>query len=87
MLRSLRPALCLLDLNLPDGSGLDLLRMIVDENLPVRVIVMSALPLPHLRRQFPESVLAAMMTKPVSPLHLLECMDRITTGGGCDPPG
>src|SRR5438045_9101353 len=67
LLRSLRPAVCLLDLNLPDGSGLDLLRLITQENLPVRVIVMSAFPLQRLRQQFPESVLAAMITKPVSP--------------------
>jgi two-component system response regulator CpxR len=82
MLRSLKPAVCLLDLNLPDGSGLDLLRLIVDEKLPVRVIVMSALPLPRLRQQFPERVLAAMMTKPVSPLQLLDCVDRIANGRG-----
>ena len=78
LLRSLRPAVCLLDLNLPDGSGLDLLRLIVRENLPVRVIVMSALPLQRLHEQFPSSVLAATMTKPVSPQHLLEWVDRIT---------
>jgi DNA-binding response OmpR family regulator len=78
MLRQLRPAVCLLDLNLPDGSGLDLLRLIVHERLPVRVIVMSAFPLQRLRQQFPESVLAAMMTKPVSPQLLLEWVDKIT---------
>src|SRR2546429_1880129 len=55
MLRELRPAICLLDLNLPDGSGLDLLRVIVHERLPVRVIVMSAFPLERLRQQFPRS--------------------------------
>ena len=50
----------------------------------MRVIVMSALPLPRLKQQFPESVLAAMMTKPVSPAQLLECMDKIVGGDlGC----
>ena len=78
MLRSLKPAVCLLDLNLPDGSGLDLLRMIVRESLPIRVIVMSAMPNEQLHRQFPPSVLAATMTKPVSPQHLLDWVDRIT---------
>jgi DNA-binding response OmpR family regulator len=77
-LRSLGPGVCLLDLNLPDGSGLDLLRLIVEEELPVRVIVMSALPLERLGRQFPSRVLAATMTKPVSPLHLLEWVHKIT---------
>lgn len=78
MLRSLKPAVCLLDLNLPDGSGLDLLRMIVRERLPIRVIVMSAMPNEQLHQQFPASVLAATMTKPVSPQHLLDWVDRIT---------
>jgi len=77
LLRAVRPAVCLLDLNLPDGSGLDLLRVIVRERLPVRVIVMSAFPVPGLAGQFPETVLAATMTKPVSPEHLLEWVDRI----------
>jgi two-component system response regulator PilR (NtrC family) len=78
MLRSLKPAICLLDLNLPDGSGLDLLRLIVRERLAIRVIVMSAMPNEQLHRQFPSSVLAATMTKPVSPQHLLDWVDRIT---------
>jgi DNA-binding response OmpR family regulator len=77
LLRLLRPDVCVLDLNLPDGSGLDLLRTIVQERLPVRVIVMSALPQDRLRQQFPPSVLAALMTKPVSPGELLEAVNRV----------
>jgi two-component system, OmpR family, response regulator len=77
LLRELRPAVCVLDLNLPDGSGLDLLRLIVQERLPVRAIVMSALPQARLRQQYPASVLAAMMTKPVSPQELLEVVDSV----------
>jgi DNA-binding response OmpR family regulator len=82
LLREVRPTICLLDLNLPDGSGVDLLRVIVAERLPVRAIVMSAFPPQRLREQFPASVLAALMTKPVSPQHLLEWVDRITREGG-----
>ena len=74
-------AICLLDLNLPDGSGLDLLRQIVTEHLAVKVIVMSAFPIQHLRGRFPESVLVAMMTKPVSPQHLIEVVERINGTG------
>jgi two-component system response regulator PilR (NtrC family) len=85
LLRSIGPAVCLLDLNLPDGSGLDLLRLIVQEKLPVRVIVMSALPQASLRQQFPASVLVALMTKPVSPQHLLDLVDKITRRDQWDP--
>jgi DNA-binding response OmpR family regulator len=72
--------ICLLDLNLPDGSGLDLIRLIVQEQLAIRVIVMSAFPIQHLRGRFPESVLVAMMTKPVSPQHLSDVVHKITSG-------
>ena len=82
LLREVRPAVCLLDLNLPDGSGVDLLRVIEREGLPVRAIVMSAFPPERLRAQCPESVLAALMTKPVSPQLLLEWVDRIVREGG-----
>jgi hypothetical protein len=42
---------------------------------------MSAFPVQNLGRHFPDSVLVAMMTKPVSPQHLLELVDRITRDG------
>jgi two-component system response regulator PilR (NtrC family) len=75
------PDICLLDMNLPDGSGLDLLRVIVQERLPVRVIVMSAFPIEHLRQRFPKSVVVASITKPVSPQQLLDIVDRIGRDG------
>jgi DNA-binding response OmpR family regulator len=75
-------SICLLDLNLPDGSGVDLLRLIVQERLRIKVLVMSAYPIQHLRGRFPDTVLVAMMTKPVSPQHLLEVVDRIVRGEG-----
>ena len=82
VLRALRPSVCLLDLNLPDGSGVDLLRLIERERLGVRAIVMSAFPPARLREQVGTGVLAALMTKPVSPQHLLEWVDRIVREGG-----
>src|SRR5213592_1925992 len=43
------PQLCLLDLNLPDGSGLDLLKKLTDAHLQTRVIIMTAFDLHHAR--------------------------------------
>jgi DNA-binding response OmpR family regulator len=80
IIKSLRPSLCLLDLNLPDGSGLDLLRKLALQRLPVRVIVMTALPLKHLRPQYPPGTLAAWLTKPVPPQQLLETIEGVKCG-------
>lgn len=71
------PRLCLLDLNLPDGSGLDLLRRIVKNHLPVKVVVMTAFDLPNLRPTDANSNLAAWMTKPVNPLELLKVVEKV----------
>ncbi len=81
LLRTSKPAICLLDMNLPDGSGADLLRMIVAENLPIRVIVMTAFPIDHLRSRYPSSVLVALLTKPVSPQDLLDEVNKISVIG------
>jgi DNA-binding response OmpR family regulator len=80
---AVKPAVCLLDLNLPDGSGLDLLRRIVAEKLSVRVIVMTAFPLQHLQPAYPSATLAGWLTKPVPPGVLLEAINRaMATGDG-----
>ncbi len=42
MTRALRPDLVLLDVKLPDMSGLDVLKAIRDEALPIRVVLLSA---------------------------------------------
>jgi len=81
MLKRLRPAVCLLDMNLPDGSGADLLRAIAQEGLGVRAIVMSAFPAEHLRGRYRASVLSEVLVKPVSPEELLAAVDRIVRGG------
>ena len=73
---AIAPALCLLDLNLPDGSGLDLLHRIVEARSPVRVIVMTAFPLQHLQSRYPSDTISAWLTKPVDPATLLDAVEK-----------
>ena len=73
---AIKPAVCLLDLNLPDGSGLDLLRRIEQQGLPIRVIVMTAFPLQHQQLRYPAGTLVAWLTKPVAPAALLEAVEQ-----------
>jgi DNA-binding response OmpR family regulator len=69
--------LVLLDLNLPDGSGLDLLKRVVQAGLRTRVIVMTAFDLAHLRPAAAGEVLAGWMTKPVHPGELLKLVEKV----------
>ena len=81
LIRSKRPKLCLLDLNLPDGSGLDVLKKLVEQKLDVRVVVMTAFDLKHMRPNGVEDVLAGWMTKPVNPDELLRLVEREVGSG------
>lgn len=76
LLRGGQPRLCLLDLNLPDGSGLDLLRKLAQVHLDVQVVVMTAFDLLHLRPRDANRLLAAWLTKPVNPVELLDIVER-----------
>jgi DNA-binding response OmpR family regulator len=75
LLRQARPWLCLLDMNLPDGSGLDVLRRIARQRAGPRVVVMTAFDLKHLRPREANGVLAGWMTKPVNPADLLKLVE------------
>ena len=76
IIRETHPTVCVLDVNLPDGSGLDLFKRISVHYPTMRVIIMTALPLENLRRQYARPNLAGWLTKPVSPEQLLEAVER-----------
>lgn len=74
-IRQSPPCLCLLDMNLPDGSGLEILRKIAEHRVPTRVVVMTAFDLHHMRPAGINGVLAGWMTKPVNPDQLLDMVE------------
>lgn len=86
---SRHPQLCLLDLNLPDGSGLDLLKKLTDAQLKTRVIIMTAFDLHHARPK--NGLLAGWLNKPVNPVELLALVEKVmgpqlarSDGGGAN---
>ena len=86
-LRARPAALVLLDLNLPDGSGLDLLKRIVQSGIRTRVVVMTAFDLAHLRPAGAGEVLAGWMTKPVHPGDLLKLVEAVLAEPAAQPAG
>ncbi len=50
-LRELKPQAMILDLRLPDGNGLEVLRMVQEERIPTAVIVLTNYPHPQYERR------------------------------------
>ena len=82
LVQSKHPRLLLLDLNLPDGSGLDLLKKISRGGGGASVVVMTAFDLKHMRPAEANEILAGWMTKPVNPLELLEIVEKVMGRAG-----
>ena len=82
MVQSGHPRLLLLDLNLPDGSGLDLLKKISRRGGGASVVVMTAFDLKHMRPAEANRILAGWMTKPVNPAELLGIVEKVMGRGG-----
>lgn len=67
----------LLDVRLPDGSGLDLLREIKSRDPNLSVVVMSASVLPEEREEAMQAGSDAFVAKPYIPADLLATLHRI----------
>jgi len=80
LLRVERPALVILDLNLPGLGGLELLRRMIRAGAPaILVLTMHAEPL-YAKRAL-EAGAAGYVTKNASPDELLTAVRRVTAGG------
>jgi two-component system KDP operon response regulator KdpE len=69
--------LVLLDVRLPDGSGLDLVREIKSRDPALGVVVMSASVLPEERKEAMRAGCDAFVAKPYVPAELLATLQRV----------
>jgi two-component system nitrate/nitrite response regulator NarL len=78
--RKLRPDLVLLDVKLPDMSGLHVLKTIRDEQLPVRVVLLSAAAMPDDIATARELNADGLLYKDLSPDELVAEVARAAAG-------
>ena len=79
-LEELRPDLLLLDLQMPEGSGMDVLRAVRSDGLTLRVVLLTAgIEDPALMEAYALKV-DGMVLKNSDPAYLLECLDAVRAG-------
>jgi DNA-binding NarL/FixJ family response regulator len=81
LVREHRPGLVILDLNLPDIGGLELLRRLRAEQPPQRVLVFTMHADPVFAARALEAGAAGYVSKTADPAELLEAVARIARGG------
>jgi DNA-binding NarL/FixJ family response regulator len=79
--RAEKPDLVLLDLNLPGGSGLDLLRRILSEQPRTRVLIFSMHSSPAYVMRAMQAGACGYVTKSASADELVEAIQKVAAGG------
>ena len=84
LIRDSLPDVLILDVRLPDGSGLDLARELPQPGTPGRpkVVIMSASVLPSDRAAAEASGSDAFLGKPFNPKDLVAVLERLVRGAG-----
>lgn len=86
LLEELRPDLLLLDLQMPEGSGMDVLRAVRSDGLTLRVVLLTAgIEDPALMEAYALKV-DGMVLKNSDPAYLIECLDAVGAGRGWIDP-
>ena len=67
----------ILDVHLPDGSGLDVLERMRDEGAAIPVVVITADDSQPVRLRAERLGVTAFLTKPVQPLELLRILEQV----------
>ena len=76
----LRPDILLLDLQMPGGTGMDVLRAIRSGNQPLRVILLTAAIDDSALLEAKALGVQGIVLKNADPAYLLDCLDRVRHG-------
>ncbi|WP_294123717.1 response regulator transcription factor [Sphingomonas sp.] len=79
-LERLDPEILLLDLQMPGGSGMDVLRQIRAKKKPVKVILLTAAIDDHTLLEAKALKVHGMVLKNSDPSYLLDCLDTVRLG-------
>ena len=83
--RRFKPEVVILDLRLPDGNGLEVLRYIQHEQLPTRVIVLTSYAYPQYEQRAREAGVHAFLNKAHEFGRVAEVVRSLIPGGGKTP--
>lgn len=86
LMRSFRPDLALVDVQLSDGSGLGLLSMVAGEGLPTRVIVLTTFDLDEYVAEALRSGAAGFLLKNAAPSEVLAALRAVHAGNASLAP-
>ena len=76
----LQPDILLLDLQMPGGSGMDVLRRVRAERRPVKVVLLTAAIDDHALLEAKAHKVDGMVLKNSDPAYLLDCLDSVRLG-------
>ena len=73
-----QPDVIILDLMIPDKSGLEILKDLKAKNINIPVIVITAMESKEIRKKVENMGITAYHTKPIQPEKLIECIQKAT---------
>jgi two-component system nitrate/nitrite response regulator NarL len=79
-LERLEPEILLLDLQMPGGSGMDVLRQVRAKKKPVKVILLTAAIDDHALLEARALKVSGIVLKNSDPAYLLDCLDSVRLG-------
>jgi two-component system, NarL family, nitrate/nitrite response regulator NarL len=81
-----RPDILLLDLSMPDGSGVDVIRALAGAETAPRIVILTAAIDDPVLVEARRLGVRGMVLKNSDPAYLLECLDRVRSGGSWVDP-